>query len=492
MHRVPFSRRPRHWLGTRVCYALAIALVSALSLCTQAFAVDVTFRESIVMKDEFGNTLHGTRITTTTDRETRTTTEVFGTGKNHDQIRIKIVKIDHLDASKRVKSSQSTEEHIATNGDYPAQTMRERHIETEVVYHPDGGFSKTVSEHTYDGYFRKAVVTKTEHDSEGRIVSGERTIESPTSRSSVKEKYADGKWVAEATALTPVRPESTNSDADERAFLPETAGPHGQILATFNLPSTRTGADGQAVVAFVNLNGSRKSYRAQPDGDHHLIIDVPPGTVSVELFKGFKADGTPDDGVARCDVRPSAQVSNTERIAGVPARGPAIVRAGTAYERGGSGNGVVTLQTRGTDVTTRLNLDRSSHYLTTLAVSDTSLTARLSDDVPLGRHFLTLDTSEQFANEVPIDLVTLQADPIPPAESGSIVPLTVHIAGLPETDSATMDFQVAGAAELADGGEIKLGVPVVDNSAHVLVRGIRPGQAAVKFHLRAMINGKHT
>jgi hypothetical protein len=89
---------------------------------------------------------------------------------------------------------------------------------------------------------------------------------------------------------------------------------------------------------------------------------------------------------------------------------------------------------------------------------------------------------------MPLDLVTLSRDPLPPMEVGVPVPVTVHVGGLPAGHTATMHFEVGGAAQLANGGTTA-DVPVTAGIATVTVRGVRAGATVLRYTLHVAIPG---
>jgi len=273
---------------------------------------------------------------------------------------------------------------------------------------------------------------------------------------------------------------------NETAYLPDVAGPSSQIVATFVDPES-AGPSG-ATIAMVMQDGAAKYYHATSDPDGHVIFNVAAGTATVLLFKGFD-HGQPDKAAARCQIVQNGTVPQTNPVPNAPASGLAIMRGSSAYQRGGSGNGLFSLQTRGNDpIRSHVLLDDKTINVQTLAASDQSLKARIGDVTPLGRHTVSLASGQQTSNAFPTDIVTLRADPVPPSQVGTVQTLSVHTLGLPATDPATMAFTIGGSAELADGGS-SITVPVTNGVAQVQIRGVRAGAALLRFLLHAKIAG---
>lgn len=273
---------------------------------------------------------------------------------------------------------------------------------------------------------------------------------------------------------------------DETAYLPDVAGPSSQIVATFSDPQ-QNGPSGQVLVAFEDKSGHRSFFKTVANAQRHVFFKVIEGAVAVWLFKSFKEDGTPDDAAVKCVI--GGNVPETQAVPRVSGNGPAITRASSAYERGGSGNGIVSVQTRGNDpAASQMLMDGNGSGIQTLAASNTSVKARLDDDAPLGRHMFSLRSGSKTSAAIPADVVVLRADPVAGGEPGTVHTLTVHCDGLPPADAGTMYFQVSGAARLEDGSQTT-SVPVINGIAQVRIRGISAGAALVKFKLQARING---
>lgn len=335
-----------------------------------------------------------------------------------------------------------------------------------------------------------------DYDAAGRIKNGhsKKTTRKPGEKPVVQEENWNpdsNQWEKislASPALENISAQPGDGASDETAVVPDLAGPSSQIVATFNDPD-RPGPSGQAIVAFEDSSGHRTFFKTVADAQHHLVVKIAEGIAAVWLFKDFKRDGTPDDGAVRCAIARNGTVAETQAVPNVPANGPAITRASSAYERGGSSNGLVSMQTRGNDpVSSRILMDGSQNGIQTEAASNMNVKARLTDDAGLGRHTFSLESRTKTSNAVPADVVTLRADPVPAGETGSVAVLTVHCDGLPASDSGTMFFQVSGSARLEDGTETT-SVPVQNGIAQVRIRGMRSGPALVKFKLQARISG---
>ena len=295
--------------------------------------------------------------------------------------------------------------------------------------------------------------------------------------------------------LRAIKPQSGTGTSNETSYAPDIAGPGSTIVATFTDPAHPSGPSGQALVAFEDSKGHRTFFRTLSDAQHHVTFKVAEGAVAVWLFKSFTRDGKPDSAVVKTVISRAADVEGTEPIESIAAHGPAITRAATAYERGGMSKGLISVQTRSNDPTTsRLLVDGSYLPADTVAASDRNVKALLRSTTALGRHRISLVSRNDdlmpptvtHSNSVPVDIVALRADPVAPSETGTVETLTVHVAGLPSRDSASMYFSVSGSARLENGGETAQ-VPVVNGIAQVRIRGEHSGPALIKFHLIARL-----
>lgn len=380
------------------------------------------------------------------------------------------------------------------------QTDSIRHKEISRVYDASGGFTETsIDKSTYkeDGNPATETESKTVEtfDADSKQLTGSKSVKqdgvdqpkaAQTFDPKTRRYVTPEQPKSEENSLQPAHDTGGNAGGDETAYLPDVAGPSSQIVASFNDPASSGPSD--VMIAMIQDDGTAKYYRARTDARHHLAFKVAEGVASILLFKGFH-DGKPDDAAAKCEIARDATVPQTDALSAVPQSGPAIVRASTAYERGGSGRGIISMQTRGADPShTSVLLDGTTTGVDTLAASDVSVKARLADDVQLGRHSIGLQSNGKKSNAFPADVVSLRADPIPPGEPGAVETLTVHCDGLPPGDAATMTFTIGGAAQLVSGQETET-VPVEDGVAKVQIRGTHGGAALVRFHLHTQIRG---
>lgn len=265
-------------------------------------------------------------------------------------------------------------------------------------------------------------------------------------------------------------------------YLPPVAGPQSEVTGTVLAAGGESGPR-DYVLATITESGTKHFWRGLTDTNGHFNFKIPEGIASVLLFRHFDRNGEPDSG-ARCEVS-SEHVPNTLPLADQMIKGsPTIVDGDSSYEPAGDSHGIVHLGTRGTDpLHTRVLLDGSDRKIQTLGASNESVVAQMSPDTPLGRHKLALESDGEPSTAFPFDAVSLHADPLPPAESGAVETLTVHVAGIPASDSAVMYFQIGGAAQAAGPTEI----PVRNGVAQMKLRGIRAGQALIHYRLHVII-----
>ena len=279
------------------------------------------------------------------------------------------------------------------------------------------------------------------------------------------------------------RPQN-GTGADQGTYLPPLAGPQSEITGT--VTAQEAGPTG-FYVATVTDNGATQYYRSTTDtrGHFHLRLPKVTGLAKLLLFREFDKDGRPDQG-ASCLIGHQAHLENTEAVLNPPRIGPAIVEANTAYERGGFGQGLVQLHTRGTDaLTSKVLLDGSDRGVDTLAASDSSMVGKLHDDVSLGRHRIGAQSGNQRTNEQLADVVTEHFDPIGALRPGQVSTVRLHIDGL-GSDPARVRFTIGGAASVADGSDTAT-TPVVHDTAQVDIRAKEPGQLIVRTILLVSI-----
>lgn len=363
------------------------------------------------------------------------------------------------------------------------------------VFNPDGSSGTITDVGSVDNGTGDATDehTETSRDPAGKITKAhKKTTKRKRGQKPVIEEYdydvSAQKWVPAPTPrpLQPAQAHAGDGANDEKAYLPEVAGPGSTIVVTFEDP--QAGPSGKAMIAFEDRTGRRSYFQIVSSAAHKAAFKVAEGAVAVWLFKHFDSKGNPDASAVKTVVGGDAIVDGTDRVANVASTGPAIERAATAYERGGASGGIFNLQTRGIDALhARVLVDGNSLGADTLAASDRSLKGRFADNEPLGRHSISVASGNGRSNVINADLVTMRAEPLPPGETGTVRTLRVHVEGVPRTDRAVMYFHVTGSARLEDGGE-NASAPVTNGIAEVRIRGERAGPALVTFTLRAMLD----
>lgn len=278
------------------------------------------------------------------------------------------------------------------------------------------------------------------------------------------------------------------SGTEGGVFLPPLAGrgPHSLVTGTVLAPDEKPGPK-TYYLGVVDAQGHKLFFRGLTDAAGRLRFVLPrfiEGVVAVDLFRKFNRDGTPDAG-ARCLVaNEPAHVADLQQLLHVPPRGPAVLEANSAVERGGNGQGLMALQTRGTDpLTSVVRLDGSTQYVDTLAASNESVLARVHDDAPLGVHRVTVRSSTGTTNAFATTVVTETFDRLPSLKPGQNATVTLHVGGLRPQDAAVVIFSVGGAARLVNGQPTAT-VPVVNGAASVDIRATNPGSLQIKTTLQ--------
>jgi hypothetical protein len=271
------------------------------------------------------------------------------------------------------------------------------------------------------------------------------------------------------------------SGSDAGAFLPPLASTGGAVTGTVR-PDSGTGATG-FYLGKVDAQGKASFVRGITDANGHFDFRVPAGIVALILFKHFDKHGAPDQG-ATCSIgSPKTHISDLKPVVNVPARGPALIEANTAYERDGFGKGVFFLHTRDVNpLNSHVLVDGRSDSTDVLAASSDSMVGQFHDDVPLGRHTIGVSSDGRATNEQEMDLLTFAFRPIGSLKPGQVQEVVLDIQGL-HGDPAVVDFTVSGAAKVAGGGDHRR-VPVVSDTATCLVQADTPGPFVVNVTVR--------
>jgi hypothetical protein len=446
-------------------------------------------------------------VTTSTGGRTVTTTTTNHGERIIDKNRSHLVddvftQVTTSDENHNKVTDSFTWSYRSTTTDHPPRLVKAETGTSVRTYNALGGSSTTRDTRTEWGHEPDAVrrVSRAHeewhYDAGITVLSATRSVTvelsdggqpSTTTTTNFRWNTATGAWEnTQGVSQTPVQPVTTTvSNPNERVVAPPVSAASGEIMVTYRDPDHSDHST--AYVAERKQDGSTTYLRGTTDDAHHLYVVVPRDAVSISVFKGFTADGKPDAHAATCTVSADAPAPGTDSVPGQPASAnqPAIVRASGAYDLQ---TGTVTVQTQHTSVTDALVLDNSAP-LTTLAASNRSVVASLPSTTALGRHELTwesLTTPAGPYTAVAFDVISLTVDPMPPVENvGDTATATVHVVGLPEGDSAVMDFAIGGSAELIGGGTTAT-VPVVGGVASCTIRGVRSGQALVRFHLRVV------
>ena len=474
----------------RKCFVIAVLLLAPLSAAAQTTTPYV---------DPNNSGLTGTQTVTTTKLDNGNTVETT-TAEATGLAGGKYVSETYTYSTEKDKDGNTvryTRKLVRTTYDKKGGKQLARDGWTEKdTYNEAGGYNHVFDETTVNNETGETTDehSESEKDASGKTLSGQSTkttrkpgekpVKTDEKFDPQKQTWEKASFAAPSLEETSVQP--GNGAHDEVAYLPDAAGPASQVVATFADPD-QTGPSGQVMIAFEDRSGHRSFFKTVANAQHHVLFKVMEGAIAVWLFKSFKGDGTPDDGAVKCAI--GGNVPETQAVPRVASNGLAITRASSAYERGGAGNGIVSVQTRGNDpAASQLLMDGRSDGIQTLAASDMSVKARLNDDAPLGRHDFQVRSGTKTSNAIPGDVVTLRADPVPAGEPGAVSTLTVHCDGLPPADGGTMYFLVSGAARLEDGSQTT-SAPVINGIAQVRIRGISAGAALVKFKLQARING---
>ena len=290
------------------------------------------------------------------------------------------------------------------------------------------------------------------------------------------------------TVHTPVSPSpGIGTGVDGGVYLAPAAGPQSVMLGTVEDQNTGAAGPTDYIVGVVQPNGKKTFWHGVTDANGHFNFRLPAIAISaVTLFRFFDKAGVPDKG-AECTVGTSP-VPDVDQIPGVPTgQTPAVLGGSSSFQRGGAERGLFNLETRGNDpLNTSVVIDGRATGADVVGASNRSISARLEDDLALGRHTFAIQSDGKRSNAFEADVLEITPDPLPPQHVGSVNTVRVHVIGLPLSDSATMTFDVGGAATLLDGGS-QVTVPVKNGLAEIQIRGVRSGESLVRFKLEVAL-----
>lgn len=282
------------------------------------------------------------------------------------------------------------------------------------------------------------------------------------------------------TAVAPLPGDGTGTESN--VILAPISSSRGTLTGTV-LPADEQPGPKALYVGTVDAQGNHKFYKTVTDAAGRFKLKLPTvagGLAALVAFRHFKKDGQPDEG-ARCQiVDGDTHLADTQPLAHVPANGPAILEANSAYERGGLGQGLMQMQVRGIDpLRSRILADGSAHDVDTLATADRSIVGKLHDDAPLTKRHIEIESAGKKIGGFDANVVTENFDQLQPLRPGSVQPVNLHVNGLKTQDAAIVIFSVSGAAML-DSGAPSVTVPVKNGVATTNIRATHPGQLFVR------------
>src|SRR5271165_877294 len=287
--------------------------------------------------------------------------------------------------------------------------------------------------------------------------------------------------------FTQVKPAPGNgTGTDNGIYLPPVSSSHSEITGTVQAQQDEPAGPKDFIVGSVDAQGRKKFWHGLTDANGHFHFAVPAaiaGLAALVVFRHFNKDGVPDAG-SDCQITDGpAHLPGATQLANVPPAGPAITEGYPVYEEGGHGQGLMQVLTRNGDPrASKLLLDGSDRGVDTLASSDRALVGKIQDGTQPGFYRASFASGSQHSNDLPTSIVRVTYDPIPTLKPGSTTMVRMHIQGIRPQDAAIVIFNVTGAAKLADGGTTA-SVPVKDDLAQVLIRGVTPGELNISTDL---------
>jgi len=163
-----------------------------------------------------------------------------------------------------------------------------------------------------------------------------------------RKNMQSGAWEPIPVALAPAQDAALTSDPRFTHVKPAPGNGSGTDQGVFIAPIAHQGeltgtvqSDQAGPTAFyvatVTSNGDQQVYQSKTDehGHFHLRIPAIVGLATLLAFTEFDKRGKPDKGATCQIIDKPTHLEGTEAAQNVPASGPAITEANTAYERGG-------------------------------------------------------------------------------------------------------------------------------------------------------------
>ena len=284
----------------------------------------------------------------------------------------------------------------------------------------------------------------------------------------------------------------TGSGAEDGDYLPPIAGASADSDISGTIaPAGETPEPTTFYLGVIDDKGKAAYFRGLTDPNGRFRFRLPrvsAGITAVELFRLFDKNGQPDQGAICLISDKPTHLAGTQTIAHVPATGPVVLEASSAYERGGTGQGIVIMQVRAVDASTaQVLMDDSVGEIDTLAASNRSVVGKIHDDAELKKHVFLTSSSSGRTNRFTSALVSTSFDALPPLKLGEVIPVTFHVKGLAPGDAAVVIFDVGGSARLVGGGST-VAVPIIDGTATVAIRAVEPGPLHIGTSLQVSLS----
>lgn len=283
-------------------------------------------------------------------------------------------------------------------------------------------------------------------------------------------------------AITPAAGTTSALASGASAALPPFAGANSEIVLNVesgvNSPQPEQAGAGGLLMLTERDDNTKRFWRVTPDSAGRIVLGASllEHLKALSLVKNVDESGQPQI-VSTCTVGNPSHFPGLDSMRELPANGPRITEIQSSAQPGD----LVQVHIAGAHAAeTRFLVDGVP--VAPLGVSDVGASLRIPPSMALGPAKIQIVSGAQVGNATVVSIARVYADPVPASEPGVDEAVTLHVDGLMPNDHAIIYCAIGGAATMADG-TLTASVPVQNGLAHLRIRGIRSGQALLRFHL---------
>lgn len=307
----------------------------------------------------------------------------------------------------------------------------------------------------------------------------------------------DSGYVPTAAPSTPASSGSESGTGTNRAenehsslTVPSIAGSSDEIFGT-SVADDEPGPH-SVLVSEIDSNGNDRSYVGKTDEHGHFHFKLAPalaiGLTGVEVVRITRLlrNGTPaESAVCRVSDVP-AHLVDTQPVERVPANGPAITEANSAYDVGPQNHGTMEVATRGTDpLDERMIVDGKP--VEKLAASSRSGVYQLDPNTPYGEHTFQIASNGHLTNAYHAYVISEHFNPLPHMHPGGKYPVVLSVEGAPADTYVTL--RIATGATFEDGST-QTKVRVIGGVAQTSIIAGPPGPIQIRSQLNVDMPGE--